>query len=158
MAKPFYIICSQSSADDKLSGRISFFDVIERILFTKNAIPQGVMPLQQMRVTAAWHHEPQDAGKNFEWSVIIRFPTSDADEQIANGILQFQGPSQRIIATLVGMPIAGPGTLKIQSRIRPEGDEEWISQEYSIVVEEFIDPAITSTVPPAALKYFKSPN
>lgn len=138
MARPFYIICSQLSVDDKLTGCVSFFNVIERLSYSRTPIP-GLPPLQ-MHIVSAWMREPDDGDTEFEWSARLSFVTSNAEMQLGSGKFKFDTPVKRITAKLMGTPpqIAGATEMIAWVAIRPIGTDHWLSHEYPIGVEEVI--------------------
>ncbi|HET6248534.1 MAG TPA: hypothetical protein VFE47_12605 [Tepidisphaeraceae bacterium] len=135
MARPIYILCAQGTSEDRTSGSITIFGVIEKLRISKTAHP-AMMPLLQMRVVAAWAREENDIGRDFEWSVEFRTPTG-AEVSVGSGKFTFESPNCRINANIVGqMPIEGTGTLMVTAKIRSVGKGEWSSQEYPIIVDE----------------------
>src|SRR5436853_7225986 len=67
MPRPVYIICHQTGMEDRESGLISLFFVIEKLHVTPFTLPQGVhvpmmiIPQQPFRVVATWMRNPDDA-------------------------------------------------------------------------------------------------
>jgi hypothetical protein len=142
MAKPVFIICSRGGSEDRLSGNLSLFEVIERMRFTRqpNTILSSAV---QMRVTSAWRRDAQDVGLPFDSECAFQMEGVDGEVVIGRQSFSFSPdiPNQRLSINLSGglpiQPTQERGLMRVISRIRPVGREEWQSQEYSIIVEEF---------------------
>jgi hypothetical protein len=137
MALPSYILCSQSGVEDRTTGFLSHFHVIEKIRFSRTTLPASQVPMSQMWLCAVWLAEEQDIGKEFEFETRAFMPDESALE-IGNGTFIFSSSTQHITFLLFGgVPINGPGMLRLRCQIRCVAGGEWISQEYKIIVEEF---------------------
>lgn len=143
MPKPLFIICSQGGSEDKASGSLSLFNIVEKIKISKK-LHSGMMPMFQFRITSVWMREPEDtADREFEWSVVVCAPITNSELTVGSGVMTFDSPTYRITANILGpMPIDGAGTLRAISRIRVPGATEWNCQEYPVIVEEFTDAEI----------------
>jgi hypothetical protein len=149
MPSPLYIICSESGADDRISGQSSLFNIIERINFFK--LPPGVAVIggMNMRITAAWRREEGDAGKGFDFQSGVWSP-DDELHILGSGEFVFEHPTQKIGARIAGsLPVTKSGVLRAFVRIRPTGGEAaaWQTQQYPIDIVEAEMPQ-SGTVPP----------
>jgi hypothetical protein len=151
MAKPIYIICSEGGSEDRISGRISLYNLIEKILIQK--VPpqtQGILVIKGLSiwVTTMWRREAEEEGREFEFQIQVQMPSSDDIVEIGAGAFVFNHIFQRIGARIDNpLPISAPGTMIVRSRIRRAETSDWIVQECPIDLEEMKQP--TETPPPA---------
>jgi hypothetical protein len=143
MARPVYIICSESGTEDKLTGLVSHFNVLERIQISKvpSSGPEETILVQTLtfRATAVWMRSEDDSpDKEFEYQTILHIPPDNREQVVQEGRFFFGAdkPLYRIVVMGSGPPFAGPGIFRIESRIRKVGDETWLRQDYPIEVEE----------------------
>ena len=135
MPKLLYMICSESGADDANTHLPSFFNVIDRLGLIKADQPYPI----RLRVTASWVWEESDSiGNDFE-SLLVMFKPLSGEKVEMGGIQHFtftrEQYSIRIAATITGgLPIDGPGILRIQSCVRHKGQSEWTIGELPIQV------------------------
>jgi len=154
MPKPVYIICSGSGSEDKTTGLISLFQVIEKLRFS-SVVPLDlsiVSPLMEMRVTAIWMRCPEDEGQEFEFETRVLLPPEDTIIKLGEqGKFSFAQHHHRLVAIMRGFPpFRGSGIMRFQSRLRRAGTEEWLFlQEYPVIVEQEIA-AVAPTVNPAS--------
>lgn len=153
MPRPVFILCSKSGVEDKESSLISLFDIVEKLQITKVPIPQVttqegprppvVIQYQPLRIVAVWMALPEDdPQQNYDYSMIVFGPPKGEPIGVeAGGVFRFTKPLHRFTMRIEGpLPMQGPGLIKIESRIRKVGEENWLSQDYPIIVEE-IEPA-----------------
>jgi hypothetical protein len=137
MPKPLYIICSQSSCEDKFTGLYSIFNIIDKLRFSSAPIP-NVAPIVEIRITSAWAKEPGDEDQTFEYQVSLTFPDG-INLQIGSGQFAFVSQNYRITALLLGglpwVPSGDSGAMVADARVRRLGDSEWSSQTYPIMLE-----------------------
>jgi hypothetical protein len=136
MPKPIYIICSESGSEDGQTKSPSIFNVIEKLQFSKQLLP-NMQPLLQMRITVQWMCEPEDKNLEFEFDIKLYLPPDNTVFEAGSGKFLFAGEFQRQIVKFTGfMPLVGAGIMRVQARIRRVGDTQWIVQEYPLIVEE----------------------
>jgi hypothetical protein len=145
MPRPIYIICSQGGSEDKASGQVSLFNVIDKLFLRRNqpnTPPPPPQPgISQIRITASWMRVSGDYDQEFEFETRMFFPPENAMYGVAKGTFTFAQDWQRLTNVLVGpLPIQGPGILRVQNRVRRKGSEEWVAQECPIIVEEVVPP------------------
>jgi hypothetical protein len=143
MPLPVYILCSESGSEDKETGLLSLFNVIDKLRVNTGAMPMPLTaaPITQLRITAVWMREQGDDGNEFEFEVIFRPPKGD-EIKAMRGTFSFAMPLYRIIARVIGMfPIQGEGVLWIENRVRKVGAGGWRKQESPIFIEQFAFPA-----------------
>lgn len=149
MLKPVYIVCCENSLEDKTTGLQSYINIYEKILFHKNPAEVPPAPPTQIRVFALWVGEREDIGRQFESEVNVVLPgPSETVLELDKGTTTCTGEGWiRVTAHLIGTPpIEGPGIMRLQSRMRRVGDENWLTQEYPIIFAEFHiqEPAATA--------------
>jgi hypothetical protein len=87
-----------------------------------------------MQITTAWLRAPDDHGVRFENEIRILFP----DERIfpvRNEEIEFVSEIHRSVTKLFAMfPMTGGGMLRVQNRLRPIGAEQWIEQEFPLLI------------------------
>jgi hypothetical protein len=145
MAKPVYIICAQNGSEDRETGLLSIFHVIEKLQMTTIPVPQPGQPppviqVLPFRVFAVWMREEQDdSAQEFEFEMNLLLPPDNRRQQLLRGTLRFeQGRAFHRISVLFAtpVPVTQPGMMSVESRLRRAGNgEEWRSQEYPILVE-----------------------
>jgi hypothetical protein len=142
MPRPVYIVCSESGSEDRTTGLGSIFNVIDKIQFER--LPQGAVGVAgfQFRITAVWKREPGDEGQEFDYEVALTLPATANELRLASGTLVFSRPLHRLTTQMQGPPpLQGEGELRAISRIRRSGTQDWLSQEYPVLVEEIRPPA-----------------
>lgn len=146
MAKPLYIICAESAVEDKRTNLLSLFNILEKFTAQVKVIRvKGDKiirrPLFRFRSVAVWMREESDPwDQEFEAQLQLILPPDETEITGAPEMARFKfkegRPLQRISMEFEGdPPFKGPGILRVISRIRPVGSEEWLQQEYPIIVE-----------------------
>lgn len=148
MPKPVYIICSESGSEDRLTGLISHFKVVEQILLQESPPPvEGkpvvitAMPFQFMVV---WAMSDDDRpGDEYEYCHSLFFPPGEKEVSLPGGTIFFeQGkPRYRFAMVLAGLTFKDVGIFKVESKIRRVGEESWLSQTYEIPVIKHSPPS-----------------
>jgi hypothetical protein len=152
MARPLYLICSESGAVDKSTNTVSAFNIIEAIQLFEHppenpgvpveraeddppSVPQPILPL---RIVVTWICDDNEMGQEFEHETRWRRSSSPEWKILHQGKFAWRTRNQRFTVQIGGMQIH-PETrlLLIESAIRPVGgdDNSWIRQKYEIVVE-----------------------
>jgi hypothetical protein len=140
MPKPIYIICSEGGAEDKTTGLVSHFNVLETIeLIVEQDDSQGgdAIPAVNYRIqtVAVWGRSPEDDPETwYESEVCLHIPPEGKEIFGGKHVFRFEKTRFRVTANLQSLPVIGSGVLRIEHRIRPSGDEsaEWLSQSYEI--------------------------
>ena len=142
MPSPVSIICAEGGAEDKTTGLVSVFNVIEQIAFKRAEPDQPSVPFK-MRVIATWLREEADSfEQQFENEISLLQPVSKLEVRLGGNDFSFvKGKSfYRTIALFDSiLPIDGDGVMQVQSKIRPKNSESWLVQSYPIVVKEIRD-------------------
>src|SRR5271157_2017399 len=74
MPRPVYIICSLGGAEDKATGLISLFHVLETVNIVRRPPDRGISPIT-IRTTAVWMRtEGDDESVEYEFQSIFRSP------------------------------------------------------------------------------------
>lgn len=134
MASPVYILCSQSSAED--GGLLSLFNIIETIgiVATKEAVKE--FRVFGFRAYAVWmRDEGEVGGPEYEYEWLIRPESGEAPSVVSGGTLVFEKAFARLRCDIHMKTFPGPGIMRVESRIRPTGTEEWRSQSYPVVLK-----------------------
>jgi hypothetical protein len=141
MPKPVHIVCSESGSEDRITGKVSLVNLIEKIQIQKIPEKQTVVILAQFSlwVSSLWHREKHDEDKEFEYESLLYLPPEDSVVDAGKGAFLFNKQSARITARFSGLiPFKGPGIMRAVVRIRAISGGDWISQEQPIEVEEVI--------------------
>jgi hypothetical protein len=138
MPKPIYIICCQFVSEDKTSGYMSAFNIVDKLLFQK--LPEGhVATPFQLHVISSWEKaEGEMDDSQVESELVLLLPPDKKSIRVGQGTTRFAGGKTRLRLTAVikSLPVEQPGTLEIQVRARQVGAEEWSVQSYPLMLEE----------------------
>ncbi len=137
MARAIYIICSESGAIDQETGRVSLFNVFEKIsVGTLDEVRKlGVPGSLVLCVTAAWAPEDGDMDEPFEHETALLPPGADNEAVVTKGHFVFKTFVHRFLTRVMDPPIGQSGTLHVEHRIRKVGQDNWLRQTYRIPVE-----------------------
>src|SRR5947209_20414016 len=127
MPRPLYVICSESGAEDRETGLLSLFHIIDKLQIHTSATEEQrkKAPLTQLRITSVWMSEPGDENQEFEFEVVLRPPQGE-EFKAGRGSFTFALPFFRITAKIIGpLPIQGEGILWIECRTRRMGVKGW---------------------------------
>jgi hypothetical protein len=136
MPRPTYIICAERSVEDKRTSLVSLFNIIEQVEIRPLPAAEGTIFVEAMNlhVHAVWMREAQDTAQDeFEHQLFITFAGADPIMAVPT-TFRFEKPFQRFTAHIPSQMFAGPGTLRIESRIRRTGADAWLTQDYLIPV------------------------
>lgn len=151
MARPIYIICCESHAQDRDTGRVSYFHLLDSVELHLPS-PAGLSQDLQSQiakgsarpslgltlfVASAWAREPGDVDAVFEWRTQTIAPDGFAGIRVS-GEFRFKTPFHRLQSriTLVPRPKAIDGELRVVCGIRRiDGlaDAPWIEQTYPLM-------------------------
>jgi len=143
MPKPVYILCSESGAEDKLTGLVSHFKVLEQIVVFELPKPQegqmGVISLIPCQIVAVWAKEEEDdPAQEYEFRVLLSLPSKPEPILAASGRLVFEEtkPRHRTTVGVAGLAFHGTGVFRVEHQIRPVGgdDQSWLVQSYEVPV------------------------
>ncbi len=139
MPKPVYIVCSLSGAEDKATGLISLYHVLETILVIRHPDQRRDAPTT-VRTTAVWMRtEEDDPTDEYEFETGFLHPSESTAQIVKAGQFSFGKPIFRFVADITFANFPGPGVLTAIHRIRKIGEgSEWISQEFPILLQEHI--------------------
>lgn len=143
MPKPLYMICAQGAVEDKRTNLVSFYNVLEKLIVQvkeegdkeKRSLP----PRWRFRAIAVWMREESDPfDQEFESQMQMILPPDNRVLDIP-GIAKFKFQEgkhlKRVSLEFDGAPPRGPGILRLVSLVRAVGSDEWLRQEYPIIVE-----------------------
>ncbi len=151
MPRPVYIVCHQTGMEDRETGLISLFFLIEKLQVTQLPLPPSgqVMLIPQLlfRVVAAWMRNPDDApDQEYDWEMLLTYPPGGPAPTLLLGTGRFRfdlnRPLHRFTANVQGqLPLGPPGLLVAESKVRRVGEADWQSQTYPIIIEPLQPPA-----------------
>lgn len=143
MARPVYLICSESGSEDKETGLVSHFTVVEKIQFrpidaTNLGPGQAIaVPQSAFSVTAVWMREKDETADDwFDYSLVVLAPDNEPILG-AGGQFQFTRPLHRFtFRSHLTFAFNQSGLVVVESKIRKVGTKDWLTQSYPIVVEQ----------------------
>jgi len=147
MARPLFIVCSESGSIDRYSNRLSAYKILETIeivgysdyekLRSSNTDDELPLPIITIRAVATWIGDPEDAGAEYEYQSQVHYPGTNSAKPVGSGRFRWAAKNHRVIADLVLDPQAlEAGALRIEISIRPfKPDARWLTQQYEIAVE-----------------------
>jgi len=144
MVRPRYIICSEGRVVDRETKLVTYYNVIDSVTLSIPASEPEVPVVfgPAMWLSAVWMRE-QESEKEVEYETEVRLfpPGSDEPRSVFRANFRFGDYRfHRIdVAIRPGPPeVAGlaikvrEGTMRLECRIRPVGEGDWLSQEYVI--------------------------
>lgn len=153
MPSPVYIICSESGSIDSETQKVSIVNVVESIQITRvTDLPQGAMSvhraIMQLRVISVWMKDATDKEDDvFQSQFVLNFPQHPAEIVISEVLeFSFSKPLWRTVIQNLFVPgFFGPGTFRLENRIRLKGRTEWtLRQSYPIIL---IEEAVSTKTP-----------
>lgn len=139
MPLPAYFICTEGLSVDRDTNRITAYNLAEGLLSIQiSAMQQAaqnqqpIIPPTPLRLVSVWMREDKDnPGIPFEHQFVFHIP---GNEEITAGETPFaftKSRFHRLISPPTIIPgIATGGILKIESRIRQKGDNNWIGSQF----------------------------
>jgi len=127
-----------SGAEDKATGLVSLYHVLETILVVRQPPdPKHDLPTT-IRTTAVWMRtEDDDPSDEYEFQIVFRQPPDGTEQILKAGQFSFGKPIFRFVADITFANFPGPGVLTAIHRIRKIGEgSEWIFQEFPILLQE----------------------
>ena len=78
-----------------------------------------------------------EPAEEYEYETRLYVPPTNKELLVQSGRFSFSPgkPFYRIILIAAGPPFEGPGTLRIESRVRLVGADKWETQDYPIPVQ-----------------------
>ena len=144
MPLPHYIIGAESCSEDRSTGRLSVFNVLEKVTFSSAPVEKMVEWLQarnkrfstQMVFISAWIRTPDeepDRVYNAEWRL---FAPMTAEPQVLHQYeFSIPGDSYRFTLNAGLSPSKGDtGIFTVENRVRYQ-DGEWLSQRFRFFVD-----------------------
>lgn len=150
MARPHYIICSESRIVDKTTGLVTYYNVLEQLIAGASKPPQhaAAAPYLKFVVSAAWmRDEDDDDNTVYEFETRMHLPEEPQPVVVQSGEFQFgvhrfHRIELSFFGSLEKLPWPGEGslslrsgTLRLESRVRMEGDNKWVLQEYCVPIQ-----------------------
>ncbi len=160
MPRHVYTICSRLGSEDKFTGLVSLYHVIEALTMTRPLPGQSAIPFT-FRITSVWMKEDNDdAEQEYEFRLLLRLPPDGREIDIANNRFRFNGPCRRIVSEAFLQSLVpdqafegldGLGLMNVVCGIRPAGTQVWNDQSYPILLkwanpgELSIGPGVSAT-------------
>ncbi|HUT12635.1 MAG TPA: hypothetical protein VMY42_19220 [Thermoguttaceae bacterium] len=146
MVRPRFIVCSEGRSIDKITNLVTFYNVIDQLTTTISS-PEPKQPVffgLPIHLSAVWMRE-RDSEKEIEYEAEIRLFSPGSEEPAVLHPDNFRFGQHRFfrIDALIRPGLSGNETLKLElrdgimrleCRIRPVGETEWLSQDYPIPV------------------------
>jgi|GEM_PF-3376092 len=158
MARPLFMICSESGSLDKYSNCVSAYSIIESIQVA--AVAEGMPPPEfppthslpprsgpaPLRIVATWIGDDDDKGVEFEYKTTIQLNRDGVVSPLGSGTFIWNSRNHRFLTlTQIQLTPAAEFVL-LKNAIRRTGSKaEWLQQEYCIAVEVIDAPEL---VPP----------
>jgi hypothetical protein len=150
-----FIIVAESGAEDKETGLVSLYKVLEKFQIAPIPTPKpGELPPVVLwpgfRVVATWMRSPgDDPGHDYEYEFLLIMPTNQKVVHVSKGTFRFTAPLHRFTLRFpVPVPLEGTGVLHVVNKIRKGGsNEDWVSQDYPVIVEAL--PGEKADAPPS---------
>lgn len=138
-----YMLCCESGAVDRTSGKVSHFHVIEKLNIniieatTKKGGPVSLEPFK-FQIVAAWRHDEGDKpDSEYEVEFALQRPEDEEETILQNVKFRFETEwLQRVVVNaIIGTKLhAIDGLFRIEARIRKAGTKTWLRQEYLIPI------------------------
>jgi len=145
MITPRYMICSEGRLVDRETGLVSHINVVDKVVITRGVLSPGLPVPTSMRffVSAVWSADEAGMGQTCDWEFLVSFPGDKEPRSMASGQFQFSVPFHRFDVLFQTRPGDASqaqsepqsGAIRFTSRVRPVGADEWLSQDYAILVE-----------------------
>lgn len=147
MARPVYIIAARGVIEDETTRLVSIFAIIERFEITRwpigTASPEDVRATNlavaqsvENTVFAVWMRQPGDENVHFEHQFAIISPASEQLTEVEQFQFTAAGAFHRFRLNMHGIPpITESSQFEIESRVRRQGETEWIRQSFPIVCD-----------------------
>lgn len=149
--KPRYMLCCEGRVVDQETGLVTYYNVTDQLNVTSSTtnVPTGVpVPLPKLVVSAVWARDSETEERDEVWQHEMRMfvPGEETPRVLYTGEFRFgefryyrfdlvlqpqPKPSGDAPATAISLR---PGILRLESRVRREGDTTWLSQEYEIPI------------------------
>jgi hypothetical protein len=142
MPKPVYILCAESGAEDKTTGLVSHFKVIEELEIRETlAFSPGIAPAAFRAISfqsvAVWARAERDGPDQvYEFKTSLFLPDESQEHILGTGTIAFGNRARLRITVNLWAPLVRPGLLRVEHGIRPVGAdaESWLIQSYEIPV------------------------
>jgi hypothetical protein len=140
MPKPVFIICSESGSEDRVTGLVSLFKVIERIELHDRPAPEEGRPIVPhplpFQFVAVWAlSEGDDTDHEYEFEHKLTLPEGrETTLQSGTFFFEKERPRHRFTVIVNGFVPKGAGLFRVESRIRKVGEGNWLVQAYEMPV------------------------
>jgi hypothetical protein len=156
MPRPVFIIAAARTSEDKTSGFLSLFEILEvlDVQLTRpehgegpeliQAVNRASLQATESTIVSVWLREEADAGQVFEHQFAIIFP--DREDPLPIVPFQFADdlPLQRFKFLMRGFPmLPAAGIVEVESRVRLQNADTWARrQRYPLIFRpRIVEPA-----------------
>ena len=141
MPRQTYLICSRLASEDRVTGLMSLYHVIEELVLGRPQ-PNEPIPPFVLRVTSAWmREEEEDEEQEYEYEINLRIPQGALLHRLTSGRLHFNTRFkklmgdvfvQSVISDEVMARLERQSFMYVDSSIRPVGINDWQTYSYPI--------------------------
>ena len=142
MPRPIYIICCHDIIEGKNDNLVTIVKIVERIsILKRQPIKEGepiqIPPINILRAVAVWKKEEGDDDREFEGEMAVLA----GEKEIGRAASNFRFTPGKILYRfnlefpVFSLSTNDGGWIEIQSRVRPVGETEWLTQSYPFICE-----------------------
>ena len=144
MPRPVFIVCAQYGTEDKTTGQMSLFGIVDKLVVS--AVPPQpvggivVINFPTLYVAAKWMRN-QDDDQDQMYEVTLQGIAPDGKIVVDSSYDNFKFAENRplhIVVMILRTPLqfTSAGTLLFVGKLRRAGsDEKWLSQDYPVAIE-----------------------
>jgi hypothetical protein len=146
MARPVYILCARAASEDRSTGFVSVFQLMETVELwpprpsereSDDPRRRAEKPIEasELVIYANWMAGENDAGVMFEHQFRINVLGKVREASASTFQFEPDKPLYRFRMNFHGFPTPKEsGVVYFESRIRPLGEVPWMSQDYPVFV------------------------
>lgn len=155
MPKPVFIICCESGTEDKYTGMVSLFNIIDRIVGKSRETDSGSLPKDSLtlRIVAVWAADSEsDFEGEFNVEMRMLLSPQNLESTLSSDSMRFTPTMPRHRSTVImgGIQAEASGQLIFESRVRRPTETEWKTQAYTIDVAIIAPDAVPAADGPSA--------
>jgi hypothetical protein len=154
MARNLYTICSKLGSEDRTTGLLSLYQIIEELTATLPAPGQQSLPFV-IRVTSVWMREDgDDAEQEYEFRMVWHLDALGLENELSRTMFHFSTRIRRFISEFVlqGLVLGttlerleGPSLMVVDCSMRVAGADTWITQSYPMLIT-WVQPPMQQSV------------
>ena len=136
----YFVVC-ESISIDRETNRVSLFNIVEDIQPMGPATPGPIVA--QFVAVSCWIRQPGDEGRDFQ--VIHRIHTSDEEHKDFPMNFRMEGPRQRLLLRIQGVPPVRTGSLRFELLLNGEHVADHVVTVHPAVSPDAIQPNSSSS-------------